>query len=99
MPQFDVIIVGTGPADVLGRLAKGIASLDKQTKHLLLEEASAQSARIATRLETAGAPKKLVQKVVRLFEMDGAVGLADHLWHRCERSVEPGQYLRRFHLR
>ncbi|PNB63899.1 hypothetical protein C1X76_25910, partial [Pseudomonas sp. FW305-127] len=31
----------------------------------------------ATTLETAGAPKKLVQKVVRLFELDGAVGLAD----------------------
>ncbi|MEN2786458.1 NAD-glutamate dehydrogenase [Sphingomonas qilianensis] len=68
---------GASPSLVLSRIATGIANLDKQTKHLLLEEASAQSARIATRLETAGAPKKLVQKVVRLFEMDGAVGLAD----------------------
>jgi glutamate dehydrogenase len=68
---------GASPSQVLARIATGIASLDKQTKHLLLEEASAQSARIALRLETAGAPKKLVQKAVRLFEMDGAVGLAD----------------------
>ncbi|MEG3178349.1 NAD-glutamate dehydrogenase [Sphingomonas sp. RB3P16] len=68
---------GTGPAEVLARLSKGIRALDKQTKALLLEEASAQSARIAATLETAGAPKKLVQKVVRLFELDGAVGLAD----------------------
>ncbi|WP_260596785.1 NAD-glutamate dehydrogenase [Sphingomonas endolithica] len=68
---------GTGPAEILGRLGTGIASLDKQTKHLLLAEASAQSARIAARLEGAGASKKLVQKVVRLFELDGAVGLAD----------------------
>ncbi|MBP2277546.1 MULTISPECIES: NAD-glutamate dehydrogenase [Sphingomonas] len=68
---------GTGPGAALARLQKGIAQLDKQTKALLLEEASAQSARIATTLETAGAPKKLVQKVVRLFELDGAVGLAD----------------------
>jgi glutamate dehydrogenase len=68
---------GTGPAEVLARLAKGIGSLDKQTKHLLLDEASAQSARIAARLEAAGAPRKLVQKTVRLFELDGAVGLAD----------------------
>jgi glutamate dehydrogenase len=68
---------GTGPGAVLARLSKGIRSLDKQTKALLLEEASAQSARIASTLETAGAPGKLVQKVVRLFELDGAVGLAD----------------------
>jgi glutamate dehydrogenase len=68
---------GTGPAEILARLAKGIGSLDKQTKHLLLEEASAQSARIAARLEGVGAPRKLVQKTVRLFELDGAVGLAD----------------------
>jgi glutamate dehydrogenase len=68
---------GTGPGATLARLSKGIAALDKQTKALLLEEASAQSARIALTLETAGAPRKLVQKVVRLFELDGAVGLAD----------------------
>ncbi len=68
---------GSGPGVALARLAKGITQLDKQTKVLLLEEASAQSARIAATLETAGAPKKLVQKVVRLFELDGAVGLAD----------------------
>ena len=54
---------GSGPGVAMARLAKGIAQLDKQTKALLLEE--------------AGAPRKLVQKVVRLFELDGAVGLAD----------------------
>ncbi len=68
---------GSSPASVLKRLAKGITALDRQTKALLLDEASAQSNRIATQLEEAGAPKKLVQKVVRLFELDGAVGLAD----------------------
>lgn len=68
---------GTGPGETLKRLGKGIADLDRQTKALLLEEASAHSARIAAALEAAGAPTGLVQKVVRLFEMDGAVGLAD----------------------
>ncbi|WP_277968829.1 NAD-glutamate dehydrogenase [Sphingomonas echinoides] len=68
---------GTGPGETLKRLGKGIADLDRQTKALLLEEASAHSARIAAALEVAGAPTALVQKVVRLFEMDGAVGLAD----------------------
>ncbi|CUS46800.1 NAD-specific glutamate dehydrogenase, large form [hydrothermal vent metagenome] len=72
-----MVRTGTGPGPAMARLAKGIGTLDKQTKALLLEEASAQSGRIAASLEAAGAPKKLVQKVVRLFELDGAVGLAD----------------------
>jgi glutamate dehydrogenase len=68
---------GTGPGPAIERLAKGIAALDRQAKTLLLDEAKAHSNRIAASLESAGAPRKLVQKVVRLFELDGAVGLAD----------------------
>ena len=68
---------GTQPGEVIARLKPGIASLDRQTRDLLLEEASAQSARISDRLEAAGAPAALVKKVVRIFELDGAVGLAD----------------------
>ncbi|WP_033922983.1 NAD-glutamate dehydrogenase [Sphingomonas sp. 37zxx] len=68
---------GTSPADLVARLKPGIADLDKKTRELLLDEASAQSSRIAGRLEGVGAPKPLVRKVVRIFEMDGAVGLAD----------------------
>jgi glutamate dehydrogenase len=68
---------GTTPGPVIERLGTGILKLDQQTKALLLEEASAQSARIAAQLEAAGAPTALACKVVRLFEMDGAVGLAD----------------------
>jgi len=55
----------------------GIDNLDRQAKALLLEEVQAQSGRISARLEAAGAPAPLVRKVVRLFELDGAVGLAD----------------------
>jgi glutamate dehydrogenase len=68
---------GTTPSVVIARLAKGVAALDRKTKELLLEEASAQSVRISTSLEAAGAPSALAKKVVRLFELDGAVGLAD----------------------
>jgi glutamate dehydrogenase len=68
---------GTSPGAVIERLTKGIGALGRQAKALLLEEARAQSSRIAEHLEAAGAPKRLVQKVVRLFELDGAVGLAD----------------------
>ncbi len=62
---------------MLARLKPGIDSLDRQAKTLLKEEALAQSGRIAAQLEAAGAPKALVAKIVRIFELDGAVGLAD----------------------
>ncbi|RZF64723.1 glutamate dehydrogenase [Sphingomonas populi] len=68
---------GTGPGAVMARIGAGIVQLDRETKALLLEEASSQSARIAANLEAVGAPRALAQKVVRLFELDGAVGLAD----------------------
>ncbi|MEG3180907.1 NAD-glutamate dehydrogenase domain-containing protein [Sphingomonas sp. LT1P40] len=68
---------GDSPAEVIARLKPGIAALDRQAKKLLKEEARAQSGRIAMRLEEAGAPHDLVVKIVRIFELDGAVGLAD----------------------
>ena len=67
---------GTLPGAVIERLGQGIAALERQTQSLLLEEASAQSARIAAELEAAGAPAELARRVVRLFDMDGVVGLA-----------------------
>ena len=68
---------GTGPGEVMARIAGGIEHLGGQTKTLLLEEARAQSGRIAEHLQSLGAPAALARKVVRLFELDGAVGLAD----------------------
>ncbi|MBW4331107.1 NAD-glutamate dehydrogenase [Stakelama sp. CBK3Z-3] len=68
---------GDSPRAVIESLKPGIGNLDKQAKHLLLEEVKAQSGRLASRLEEAGAPRALVKKVVRIFELDGAVGLAD----------------------
>lgn len=62
---------------MIGRLQSGIASLDRQAKALLREEMRSQSSRISERLEQAGAPAELADRVVRLFELDGAVGIAD----------------------
>ena len=67
---------GTPPAAIVARLGAGIAKLDRQTDTLLLEEARAQSARIAGELAAVGAPAALAARVVRLFDLDGAVGLA-----------------------
>jgi glutamate dehydrogenase len=68
---------GTGPGAAIARLQPGIDQLGRQTRDLLLDEARAHSARIADQLAQAGAPKKLAARVVRLSELDGAVGLAD----------------------
>ena len=68
---------GAQPGAVITRMKAGIASLDAQTSALLRDEAQAHSGRIAAELEAAGAPADLSRKVVRLFELDGAIGLAD----------------------
>ncbi|OYY88949.1 MAG: glutamate dehydrogenase [Sphingomonas sp. 28-66-16] len=68
---------GTSPGAVIARIGKGISELDAQGQALLLEEARTQSDKIAERLATLGAPPALARKVVRLFELDGAIGLAD----------------------
>ncbi|SOB78897.1 glutamate dehydrogenase (NAD) [Sphingomonas guangdongensis] len=68
---------GEAPGAVLARLKPGFDALDARTTELLREEARAGSDRIAARLTEAGAPPELIRPVVRLFEMDGAVGLAD----------------------
>jgi len=68
---------GMLPGEVIERLTPGIAHLDRTAKDLLQEEARSQSSRIAQTLEAAGAPAPLVARIVKLFELDGAVGLAD----------------------
>ena len=72
-----IIAPGTAPASVLKRLSKGIGRIEAGIADLLPDEARAQSRRIADMLEQAGAPAALAAKVVRLFELDGAVGLAE----------------------
>jgi glutamate dehydrogenase len=71
--------VGAGASigEVLARLKPGIDSLSAATSTLLLEELRTQSDRISGQLRTAGVPAELAARVVRLFELDGAVGLAD----------------------
>ncbi len=66
-----------GPAALVARVGPGIETLDRQTDSLLLEEARAGSARNAEVLRAAGAPDDLAARVVRLFDLDGVVGLAD----------------------
>ncbi|WP_066779015.1 NAD-glutamate dehydrogenase [Sphingomonas sp. CCH5-D11] len=72
-----VVAPGTLPSEVLERIGKGVARLQGQASELLLQEARAESARMADKLAAAGAPESLAVRVVRLHEMDGAIGLVD----------------------
>jgi glutamate dehydrogenase len=68
---------GTSPTEIIAALEKGIARLDKEADALLATETRTQAARIADELAGKGAPHTLVKRVVKLFELDGAIGLAD----------------------
>jgi glutamate dehydrogenase len=72
-----VVAPGTLPGDVVRRIGQGVAKLEGQTSELLLQEARAESARMAESLAAVGAPASLAARVVRLHEMDGAIGLVD----------------------
>ena len=68
---------GEQPGATIARLEGGIGSLGRKAKQLLFDEARAQSGRISARLVEAGAPEDLAHRVVRLYELEGAVGLVD----------------------
>jgi glutamate dehydrogenase len=55
-----------------------IRILDAQRDTLLPEEARAQMDAYAVRLMAAGAPRRLVEPVIRLVALDGAIGIAAH---------------------
>ena len=67
---------GRSIGDTIAALAPGIAKLEASVDALLLEEIRTQANEFAARLTTAGAPRRIVERVVRLAELDGAVGLA-----------------------
>jgi len=68
---------GTPVATALSRLGAGVAELDRRTPELLLDEARAGGQRLAEQIAALGAPADVTLAVVRLFNLDGAVGLAD----------------------
>ncbi len=67
---------GARPGDLVAELGDGVARLDAATAGLLKAEARSQSALLATRLSRTGAAPALIARIVRLFELDGAIGTA-----------------------
>ncbi|MFM5918409.1 MAG: NAD-glutamate dehydrogenase domain-containing protein, partial [Novosphingobium sp.] len=75
----DILRVGGGtliPSKVVADLAAGVKDLSHDTAALMAGEGRSASAAMIHRLAAAGAPASLASAVAKLFDMDGAIGLA-----------------------
>ena len=62
--------------EVVERLMPGLQKLDTKLKSLLREEARTQALAQRQRLITLGAPEDIADRIVRLFELNGGIGIA-----------------------
>ncbi|MGE5721613.1 MAG: NAD-glutamate dehydrogenase domain-containing protein, partial [Sphingomonadales bacterium] len=69
------------PGEIVALLAPGLEKLDRAVEQLLRTEAQRQAESLSAELAALGAPQEIVDRIVRLFAMDGAVGIAA-LGHR-----------------
>jgi glutamate dehydrogenase len=69
-------VAGRSTADAISVLRPGMAKLDASIDTLLPKESRVQTQAFAGRLTSAGAPTRIVDRVVRLAELDGAIGIA-----------------------
>ena len=65
------------PGQIVDLLQPGLSKLDAALKDLLRPEPRADAAGLRARLTALGGPPKLVDRIVRLQELNGAVGLAN----------------------
>ena len=75
----DLLRVGGGtlvPSQLVSELNPGVSELSHDTHSLLAGEGRSQSAAIIQALTSAGAPQPQSGAVAKLFDMDGAIGLA-----------------------
>jgi glutamate dehydrogenase len=64
------------PGALAERLAPGVGRLQAGLDTLLKQEARASAAALRARIAGEGAPADIVDRIVRLFELDGAIGTA-----------------------
>ena len=64
------------PGEIVALLQPGIAKLDATLDELLRTEPRAQTDAIAAELLARGAPPGIVDRIVRLFKLNGAIGIA-----------------------
>jgi glutamate dehydrogenase len=84
---------GRSVGDAVAAYAPVIGELSDARKHLLTAEAAAQTEAYGEKLTAGGAPAKLAAKLVRMAQMDGAIGLAALA---TERKTEPKELTRAF---
>jgi len=75
----DLLRAGAGPVSpsrLVENLEEGVRQLSGVASELLGGEGRAQSARLLAELVEAGAPKPQALMVAKLFDLDGAVGIA-----------------------
>jgi len=64
------------PGALVDLLRPGLARLNAMVGDLLRPEARSETGSLRGRLDQMGAPRSIAARIVRLFEMNGAVGLA-----------------------
>jgi glutamate dehydrogenase len=64
------------PGALVELLQPGLAKLEKMVDSLLRPEARAEAGSLRAELDGMGAPRDIALRIVRLFELNGAVGLA-----------------------
>jgi glutamate dehydrogenase len=84
---------GRSIGDAVAAYAPVIEQLSGARKDLLTAEAAAQTEAYGEKLASGGAPAKLAAKLVRMAQMDGAIGLAALA---TERKTEPKELTRAF---
>ncbi|PZO87435.1 MAG: glutamate dehydrogenase [Sphingomonas sanxanigenens] len=67
---------GKLPGEMVDMLAPGIGRLGAKVSELLHDEGKRAAQALAERLSAAGAPEDIAARIARLFDMDGAIGLA-----------------------
>ncbi len=64
------------PGEIFDRLQPGLAKLEAMVDDLLRPEARAEAGSLRAELDEMNAPREIADRIVRLFELNGAVGLA-----------------------
>ncbi|WP_106638556.1 NAD-glutamate dehydrogenase [Allosphingosinicella vermicomposti] len=64
------------PGEIVAMLEPGLKKLDASVNDLLRDEARGQAGALHERIAAPGVPADIVDRIVRLFEMNGGVGIA-----------------------
>jgi glutamate dehydrogenase len=64
------------PGELFDMLQPGLAKLEAMVEDLLRPEAKAEAGSLRAQLDEMKAPREIADRIIRLFELNGAIGLA-----------------------